>query len=108
MVTVMTPPHTHMHVLPDVTAGWPPISVRVATGIHGPAGFGTHGIGVSTPRAAAVAEATDGLANEVHIPKGGMLVTGTISMMFAAGLPSIITRLFGSTFNDDGVTPRLH
>jgi len=107
-VTVMTPPHTHWHVLGDVTAGCPPIRVRVATGVHGPAGFGTHGIGVSTPRAAAVADATDGLANEVHIPKGGMFVTGTMSMMFAAGLPSIITRLFGSTFNADGATPKLH
>ena len=35
-----------------------------------------HGIGVSTPSAAAVAAATIGLASDVHIPNGGMLTTG--------------------------------
>jgi len=80
----------------------------MATGIHGPVGIGTHGIGVSTPRAAAVAEATDGLANELHIPKGGMFVMGRASTMVAAGLPSMITRFFGITLNVDGATPKLH
>jgi hypothetical protein len=103
----MTPPHEHVHVLGDVSAGWPPIMVRVATGTHGPIGLGTQGIGVSTPRAAAVAEATDGLANELHIPNGGMFVTGTMSAIVAAGLPSIITRLFGITFSVEGATPKL-
>ncbi|EDX82857.1 hypothetical protein S7335_35 [Synechococcus sp. PCC 7335] len=37
---------------------------------------GMHGIGVSTPSAAAVAVATVGLANELHTPKGGILAMG--------------------------------
>ena len=35
--------------------GPPPTSVAGATGVQGPVGTGTHGIGVSTPNAAAVA-----------------------------------------------------
>jgi len=108
MLTVMTPPQAHMHVLGAVSAGRPPIMVRVATGIHEPAGFGTQGIGVRTPRAAAVADATVGLANEVHIPKGGMFMIGTASAIVAAGFPSIITRLVGITFSVEGATPKLH
>jgi len=82
--------------------------VRVATGIQEPVGVGTQGIGVSTPRAAAVADATDGLASELHIPNGGMFVIGTTSEIVAAGLPSIITRLVGITFRVDGAMPKLH
>jgi hypothetical protein len=108
MVTVITPPQEHMHLLGAVSAGLPPIIVRVATGIHEPVGTGTHGIGVSTPRAAAVADATDGLANELHIPNGGMLAPGTTSVTVAAGLPSINTPVVGITFNVDGAKPKLH
>jgi hypothetical protein len=35
------------------------------------------GIGVKTPSAAAVAAATVGFANDVHMPKGIMLTIGT-------------------------------
>jgi hypothetical protein len=108
IVTVMTPPHAHTQVLGEVSTGRPPISVRVATGIHGPVGFGTQGIGVSTPSAAAVADATVGLASEVHMANGGMLASGTMSAIVAAGLPSITTRLVGMTFNVDGAMPKLH
>ena len=106
-VTVMTPPQEQLHVLGAVSAGRPPIKVRVATGTHGPMGVGTQGIGVSTPRAAAVADATDGFAKELHIPKGGMFVIGTTSVIVAAGLPSIITRVVGITFSVDGAMPKL-
>jgi len=97
-----------MHILGAVSAGLPPIIVRAATGVHVPAGTGTQGIGVSTPSAAAVADATDGLAKELHIPNGGMLAPGTTSAIVAAGLPSIITRLVGITFNVDGAIPKVH
>ncbi|MNG34964.1 hypothetical protein D3C84_1215890 [compost metagenome] len=47
---------------PSNKVGGPP-------GIHGVAVAGMHGIGVSTPSAAAVAAATVGLARLVHMPK---------------------------------------
>ena len=46
---------------------------------------GRHGMGVSTPRAAAVADATVGLAIELHIANGMMLTIGIWSLMLAAG-----------------------
>ena len=45
-------------------------------GIHGPDVAGTHGIGVSTPSAAAVAVATVGFAGLRHSPKLGMFTMG--------------------------------
>jgi hypothetical protein len=68
---------------------------------------GTQGIGVKTPSAALVAAATVGFARLVHIPNGGMF-TGVESVIAAAGRPSIITRLLGSTFSVDGAMPKLH
>jgi hypothetical protein len=105
---VITPPHAQLHSDPAVSAGEPPICVRIAPGFHGPAETGTHGIGVSTPSAADVAAATVGFARLVHIPNGGMFMNGTMSLMVAAGLPSMNTRLIGTTFNVDGATPKLH
>jgi hypothetical protein len=46
-------------------------------GAHGALVTGMHGIGVNAPIAAAVAAATIGLANELHIPNGGMFSIGT-------------------------------
>lgn len=43
-----------------------------APGAHGAAVTGMHGIGVSTPIAAAVTNATVGLARLVHMPNGMM------------------------------------
>lgn len=43
---------------------------------HGAGVLGTQGIGVSTPDAADVAEATVGLASDEQTPKGGMFVIG--------------------------------
>ena len=45
-------------------------------GAHGAGITGKQGMGVSTPRAAAVALATVGLAKELHMPKGGILTMG--------------------------------
>jgi hypothetical protein len=89
-----------------VNAGMPPISTVGEPGFQGVV-TGMHGIGVSTPRAAAVAAATIGLANELHIPNGGMFTIGIESIMFAAGAVAS-TRLFGSTFNTAGAKPKLH
>jgi hypothetical protein len=46
---------------------------------------GMQGMGVSTPRAAAVAAATAGFAGEMHIPNGMMFTRGTFAAMLASG-----------------------
>ena len=55
-------------------------------GNQGPAIAGTHGIGVRTPIAAAVALATKGFAIEVHIPHVGTFKMGFESEIFPPGL----------------------
>jgi hypothetical protein len=67
-----------------------------------------HGIGVSTPMAAAVAAATSGFAGEEHIPNGMMLVIGIWSMMLASGTSPVITLLTGKTTSELGAIPKVH
>jgi hypothetical protein len=67
-----------------------------------------HGIGVSTPKAAAVADATSGLLGVVHIPKGMMFSIGTWSLMFAAGWSLVSMRWIGSTTRVLGAIPNEH
>ena len=57
-------------------AGIPPIMTVGEHGAQGAAVAGIQGIGVKTPSAAAVADATTGFAMEEHIPKVGMFVMG--------------------------------
>ena len=52
-------------------------------GTHGATVTGTQGMGVNTPNAAAVAEATVGLAGDEHIAKGKMLTIGLLSNILA-------------------------
>jgi len=66
-----------------------------------------HGIGVSTPKAAAVAAATAGFAGDIHIPNGATLTVGLLSKMFAACSP-VMTRAEGAAVKGDGVVPKLH
>ena len=70
--------------------------------------LGTQGIGVSTPQAAEVAEATVGLAKDRHIPKVGILTMGLLSMMLATNMPCIMEFLGGVTTRGAGVMPMLH
>lgn len=102
-VICTTPAKAHMHVEPETRAGSPPIRVVGERGIQG-VSAGTHGIGVKTPKAAAVAVATVGLARLVHMPKVGML-TGATQEMVAAGLLSISTFEAGSTSREAGAMP---
>jgi hypothetical protein len=67
-----------------------------------------HGIGVSTPKAAAVAAATVGFAGDEHIPKGGIFIIGLLSIIFAAGLLPTSSLFLGSTIKLLGATPKLH
>ena len=84
-VMLITPAQLHIHFEVLVSAGWPWIITVSDPGAQGAAVTGTHGIGVSTPSAAAVADATSGLARLWHIPNGMMFVIGMLSMMFPDG-----------------------
>lgn len=68
---------------------------------------GMQGMGVNTPRAAAVAEATVGLARDMHVPKVGMFTMGLNSMIVAAGVPALVL-LTGKTLSVAGAAPKLH
>ncbi len=52
------------------------MKISEAPGAHGDGVTGKQGMGVKTPNAAEVAEATAGLLREEHIPNGGMLTVG--------------------------------
>ena len=58
----ITPPQLHMHLHVLFTAGFPPTNTVGEPGAQGAAVTGTHGCGVRTPIAAAVAAATCGFA----------------------------------------------
>lgn len=60
-------------------------------GDHGADITGIHGIGVSTPRAAAVADATAGFAGFEHNPNGIIFTNGLLSIIVAAGLEHELT-----------------
>lgn len=108
-VTLITPPHLHMHFEELLSAGSPPISTVGEPGDHGASVAGMQGIGVSTPIAAAVAAATVGLARELHMPKGSMFAIGLLFMIFAIGMEAeVITALDGNTINVDGAAPKVH
>ena len=75
-----------------LTAGILAIMTVGLPGAQGVTVFGIQGMGVKTPSAAVVAEATVGLASEVHMPKGKILTMGLLSMILAAGILEVITR----------------
>jgi hypothetical protein len=79
----------HLEVL--FRAGMLPSSIVGEPGTQGAAITGTQGMGVSTPRAAAVAAATVGFVKDWHMPNGGMFAIGLLSMIVAAGGPPVIT-----------------
>ena len=83
----MTPPHMHISLLFLVRVGKPWVDTMTLPGVQGATVLGTQGMGVSTPQAAEVAEATVGFAKERHIPKEGMLTMGLLSMMLATNMP---------------------
>lgn len=103
----MMPPQLHISLEELFSAGMLPINTVGAPGAQGAAVTGRQGMGVSTPSAAAVAAATIGFAGLLHIPNGGMLTMGLLSMMLAAGVP-VIVRLAGNTTRLLGATPKLH
>lgn len=65
-----------MHLELLLSAGKFPINTVGEPGTQGAEVTGTQGIGVSVPNLAAVALATAGLANELHIANGAILIIG--------------------------------
>lgn len=104
----MTPAHMHISVDVLSSVGMFPSRTVGAPGTQGLTVAGMHGMGVNTPMAAAVAEATIGFAGDMHIPKGMMLVIGIKSMMLASGTSSVRTRFVGSTTRELGAIPIVH
>ncbi len=102
----MTPPYMHMHLLSIVRQGLPPASTGDPPGVQLPAVEGTQGWGVSTPMAAAVAEATCGLAMLVHIPKLGMFKIPVPSAMVPIGFPSANVDMLFVALKDAGPVPK--
>ena len=88
-------------------AGMLPSMTVAEPGAQGATVAGIHGMGVRTPRAAAVAAATVGLAMDMHMPKVGMFTIGLLSMILAAGAPTFV-RLSGRTVSALGAAPKLH
>ena len=76
-------------------------------GSQGPAGTGIQGMGVKTPRAAAVAAATMGFAGLLHMPKGMIFRKGIISVMVPTGMGAN-TRGMGKKFKGVGAAPMVH
>lgn len=85
----MTPPQLHMHLDELFSAGMFATSTVGEPGTHGAAVTGMQGMGVKAPNAAAVADATIGLAIDEHMPKGVILTIGLLSMMLAMGIDVI-------------------
>jgi hypothetical protein len=108
MVTEMTPSQVHMHLDVSFNTGKTPRVTVGEPGTQGVAVAGMHGIGVRTPRAAAVAEATVGLAIDEHMPNGMMFFIGTWSMIVATGMALDVVLFSGVTTNVDGANPKVH
>lgn len=105
----MTPPHIQVQVEVLLSAGELLISTVGEPGTQGAGVAGIQGIGVSTPNAAAVAEATAGLAMEEQTPKGMMLASGTWSIIVAAnGPPANVGGPLGITTKELGAAPNVH
>ncbi len=103
----MTPPQIHISWLVLFSAGALHNITVGAPGTHGAGVLGIQGMGVDTPKAAAVAAATIGLEGDWHMPNGGMFIIGTWSMMLAAIMLLVITVL-GVGTRLLGATPKVH
>ena len=102
------PAYAHMPLQSEARQGLPPMRTLGLVGIHAPAGCGIQGCGVRTPRAAAVAAATWGLASDVHSPKGPTFTSAEKSEMVPQGLPPAKTLALVVTLRGAGAVPMVH
>lgn len=103
----MTPFHIHINWLSSVSIGKLANSTFGLHEIQGLAVAGIHGADVGTPSAADVVAITAGLVSALHMPNGGIFVTGIKSIILALGVPSV-TLFVGSTLSVEGATPKPH
>lgn len=82
--------------------------ISLPPGAQGAAITGIQGIGVKTPAAAAVAEATVGLAMLWHMPNGMIFAIGLLSIMLPAGLFCTFGRIGSITIKLEGAIPKEH
>ena len=104
-VICMIPPYAHISFDVWFSAGFPAISTVGLPGAQGAVVTGIQGIGVNTPKAAAVAEATCGFARELHIPNGITFFIGTLSIIVAIGV-FVIVLFSGVTISEEGAIPK--
>ena len=104
---LITPANAQFNLQVLLSAGIPRNNTVGDPGAQGPGIVGVQGMGVRTPSAAAVADATAGFASEVHMMNGGMFTNGILSMMFALGGPSLST-LGEATESVEGPVPNVH
>jgi len=102
---IMTPPNAHVAWDALLSAGAFRTRVVGSPGAHGEMLDGMQGIGVRTPRAAAVAPATCGFAMLLHMPNGLMFAMGLLSMMFAGHCAAGFVGLSG-TVTISSLVPR--
>jgi hypothetical protein len=107
LLMLMTPAQLHISFDVLFSAGMFDTSTVGAPGAQGAAITGMQCIGVSTPRAAAVAAATCGFARLMQTPNGGMFIIGTLSMMLPASMLPVFT-IFGVALKVDGAAPNVH
>jgi hypothetical protein len=105
--TFISPPQLHITIESLSNIGLLFNNTVGFIGNHGAAITGIHGIGVNTPRAAAVAAATVGLAKLIHMPNGIIFKKGTLSQIVPAGILQK-NELIGNTTKGDGATPNMH
>lgn len=107
MVTEICPPQLHIHLQLSNNTG----KLEIFTcppGAHGAAITGIQGMGVSTPIAADVAEATVGLASDWHMPKGAILTIGLLSMILPIAMFINLGRVGSIIDKVDGANPNVH
>jgi len=88
-------------------AGIEPTMTVVLPGAQGALVTGTHGIGVSTPIAAEVADATVGFASDIQVPNVGTFTNGLLSMIVATGMFTM-TPPVGRIVRGAGAAPNEH
>jgi hypothetical protein len=108
MVILIMPPHVHMQVLSLSRIGILESIILGFTGIQGDNVIGMQGIGVKTPKAAAVAAATIGFEGDEQVPKGRMFSMGTLAVILAPGPLTESSRVMGSTISFPGAAPKAH